>query len=253
MSVFFNPASPCWFVVVKQVPWRDHWNGTGYHGYWAADFNAIDPHLGSEADLKALSAGCAARSMLFMLDVVVNHVGPISTVEQLGLLGPGLNSTAGQQMHTLERAQNQTLQSYIDHPVQMNQAGDKPFGSGAPGVCWPNCSFGGGCNLTVIQDGWFGDLADLRQEDPSVVMASYLLDWIRTMVTKYNVDGIRLDTVSYVPKWFLTKFQAAVDVYIVGEVVTLNHSMHRSFATPEGPLMGCSFRSPVSGPSKKMV
>ena len=32
--------------------------------------------------------------------------------------------------------------------------------------------------------------------------------------------------------------QAAADVYIVGEVVTLNHSMHRSFAAPEGPLTG---------------
>lgn len=28
------------------------------------------------------------------------------------------------------------------------------------------------------------------------------------MVTKYDVDGLRLDTVSYVPKWFLTQFQA---------------------------------------------
>ena len=42
--------------VVKQVPWLDRWNGTGYHGYWAQDFNAIDPHIGTEADLLALSA-----------------------------------------------------------------------------------------------------------------------------------------------------------------------------------------------------
>ena len=35
-------------------------------------------------------------------------------------------------------------------------------------------------------------------------------------VTKYGVDGLRLDTVSYVPKWFLEKFQASADVYIVG-------------------------------------
>ena len=40
----------------------------------------------------------------------------------------------------------------------------------------------GGCNYTVILDGWFGDLADLRQEDPAI--ASYLLDWISTMVRR---------------------------------------------------------------------
>ena len=39
--------------------------------------------------------------------------------------------------------------------------------------------FSGGCNYTVILDGWFGDLADLRQENPAI--AGYLLDWIAKM------------------------------------------------------------------------
>ena len=38
--------------VVEQVPWRDHWNGTGYHGYWARDFHKIDPHFGTAEDLQ---------------------------------------------------------------------------------------------------------------------------------------------------------------------------------------------------------
>ena len=41
--------------VVKQTPWLDKWNGTGYHGYWAQDSHAIEPHLGTEADLSQLS------------------------------------------------------------------------------------------------------------------------------------------------------------------------------------------------------
>ena len=48
-----------------------------YHGYWAADFYGIDPHLGTAEDLKALSAALHARGMLLMLDVVANHVGPV--------------------------------------------------------------------------------------------------------------------------------------------------------------------------------
>ena len=48
----------------------------------------------------------------------------------------------------------------------------------------------GGCNYTVILDGWFGDLADLRQEDPAI--ASYLLDWISTMVRRRSTKLTRL-------------------------------------------------------------
>ena len=49
-------------------------------------------------------------------------------------------------------------------------------------VRFPQNHTAGGCNYTVILDGWFGDLADLRQEDPAI--ASYLLDWISTMVRR---------------------------------------------------------------------
>ena len=34
----------------------------------------------------------------------------------------------------------------------------------------------------------------------------------------YAIDGLRLDTVTYVPRWFLEKFQQRAGVYIVGEV-----------------------------------
>ena len=98
------------------------------------------------------------------------------------------------------------------------------------GVCWPNYDFGGGCNYTVVLDGWFGDLADLRQEHTAT--ASYLLDWIRATVAKYELDGLRLDTATYIPRWFLQQFQAAANVYIVGEVVTTNGTLHRSYSPP---------------------
>ena len=38
-----------------EVPWRDNWNGTGYHGYWAQDFYRIDAHLGTPEDLHGLA------------------------------------------------------------------------------------------------------------------------------------------------------------------------------------------------------
>jgi alpha-amylase len=47
----------------------------GFHGYWADDFESIDPHFGSEEDLKALVAAAHARGLKVLLDVVYNHVG----------------------------------------------------------------------------------------------------------------------------------------------------------------------------------
>jgi len=51
----------------------------GYHGYWPdlrdPDDRAIEPHLGTDAELDRLLAAMDARSMGFILDMVVNHAG----------------------------------------------------------------------------------------------------------------------------------------------------------------------------------
>jgi alpha-amylase len=218
--------------VVEQVPWKDHWNGTAYHGYWARDFFKIDPHFGTAEDLRALSTACKQRQMLLMLDVVANHVGPVHSIAELSQLGPHLSSPSGQQFHTLDRQPSQSLGTYIScsdyprctTPVEMMSAGKPPFGSGG---CFPLYNFGSGCNHTVILDGWFGDLADLNQEHPPT--SRYLLSWIRGMVRNYSLDGLRLDTALYMPRSFLQHFQQSAGVYIAAEVVTLNHTLHRSF------------------------
>jgi len=46
-----------------------------YHGYWAEDFNEIDPRFGTEADLKTLVEEGAKRGIKILLDVVYNHPG----------------------------------------------------------------------------------------------------------------------------------------------------------------------------------
>eukprot|EP00927_Polykrikos_kofoidii_P070208 TRINITY_DN6620_c0_g1_i2.p1 TRINITY_DN6620_c0_g1~~TRINITY_DN6620_c0_g1_i2.p1 ORF type:complete len:473 (-),score=42.71 TRINITY_DN6620_c0_g1_i2:76-1494(-) len=215
--------------VVKQVPWTDRWNGTGYHGYWAQDFHQIEPHIGTEQDLLELSAALHARGMLLMLDVVANHVGPLHNAHQISSLGKGIddNTSFPPQLHQLGRAEKETLQEYLDNPRKITDAGD----------CWPNYVFdpSGRCNYTVLLDGWFGDLGDLRQEDPAT--AKYLTSWIKKMVTYYNLDGLRLDTAFYMPKDFLSDFQQQADLLILGEVVMQNFTLHRSFIGPLSSLL----------------
>lgn len=48
---------------------------TGFHGYWMDDFNSVDPHFGSEADLKAFVDAAHKRGIKVLLDVVYNHAG----------------------------------------------------------------------------------------------------------------------------------------------------------------------------------
>lgn len=47
----------------------------GYHGYWASDFTKIDPHLGTEEDLKNLIDILHENGIKLMVDVVINHSG----------------------------------------------------------------------------------------------------------------------------------------------------------------------------------
>jgi glycosidase len=47
----------------------------GFHGYWMHDFEAMEPHFGTEADLKNLVDEAHKRGIKVLLDVVVNHAG----------------------------------------------------------------------------------------------------------------------------------------------------------------------------------
>jgi alpha-amylase len=72
-------ATALWITpVVKNIPGFVSGAGFpdwGYHGYWADDFEAIDPRFGSEEELGALVAECHRRGIRVLLDVVYNHVG----------------------------------------------------------------------------------------------------------------------------------------------------------------------------------
>ena len=52
--------------------WFEH---CAFHGYWADDYQSIDPRFGTEAELKALVDAAHARGIKVLLDVVYNHVG----------------------------------------------------------------------------------------------------------------------------------------------------------------------------------
>ncbi|HYE39299.1 MAG TPA: alpha-amylase family glycosyl hydrolase, partial [Ramlibacter sp.] len=50
----------------------------GFHGYWARDFTAVDANVGTEADVRKLVDTAHAHGIRVLLDVVMNHTGPVT-------------------------------------------------------------------------------------------------------------------------------------------------------------------------------
>ena len=50
----------------------------GYHGYWAKDWTSLDPNFGTEDDLAALVETAHQHGIRIVLDVVINHTGPVT-------------------------------------------------------------------------------------------------------------------------------------------------------------------------------
>ena len=69
-------------------------------------------------------------------------------------------------------------------------------------------------NQHNIENCRLAKLADLKQE--SNFVKATLLSWIKNLVTKYHIDGLRIDTVPEVPKTFWSEFSRASGVYTVG-------------------------------------
>ena len=54
----------------------------GYHGYWITDFTQIDPHLGTNQDLRDLVARRARRGMKVFFDIITNHTADVIDYER---------------------------------------------------------------------------------------------------------------------------------------------------------------------------
>lgn len=50
----------------------------GFHGYWAKDWTALEPNFGTEDDLAELVETAHAHGIRIVLDVVINHTGPVT-------------------------------------------------------------------------------------------------------------------------------------------------------------------------------
>ncbi|MCA9545884.1 MAG: hypothetical protein KC613_15880, partial [Myxococcales bacterium] len=153
-----------------------------YHGYWGLDFERVDPHLGTEADLVALVQAAHAREMKVFLDVVLNHTADVIQYAEGRTDYRPLSQPAYTPVVPADLA-GVKAPAWLNDPQHYNNRGNSTFTG----------------ESTVYGD--FHGLDDLDTRQPAVVagLTALFADWVR----RTGVDGFRVDTVKHVdlPLW----------------------------------------------------
>jgi len=190
-ALWLNPI----YENVNHLNEREKYDGqpiTDYHGYGAVDFYAVDEHFGDLATFRKLVDAAHALGMKVIQDQVANHTGPYHPWVTDSPTPTWFNGTA--QKHLANTWQIWTLMDPHATPALTKST----------------------------LEGWFIDiLPDLNQNDPEV--ARYLIQNTLWWIAASGIDGIRQDTLPYVPRNFWREWSAAIkreypDFRVVGEV-----------------------------------
>src|SRR5688572_22033441 len=200
----------------------------GYHGYWITDFTAVDPHFGTDDDMRTLVDAAHARGMKVYLDIITNHTADVIQYRECqnvacpyrsradypysrkgGVEGAVINQGfAGDDVRTVENFARLTDPAYAYTPfVPPAEANIKvPEWLNAP-IYYHNrgnSDFWGESSL----HGDFVGLDDLLTENPRVVEGFIAIygDWIQ----RYRIDGFRIDTARHVNPEFWRAFVPAM-------------------------------------------
>ncbi|WP_309814193.1 alpha-amylase family glycosyl hydrolase [Pseudarthrobacter sulfonivorans] len=223
----------------------------GYHGYWVTDFTQIDPHLGTNNELKTLIKEAHSRGMKVYFDIITNHTADVISYKEKARQ-PYISKdvvpyrTASGEVFddrdfagtkafpkldveksfpyvpVLEKAEeNLKVPKWLNDPTLYHNRGDTTF---------------------VGEDSYYGDffgLDDLFTEHPKVVdgMEKIYKTWIR----EFGVDGFRIDTMKHVNNEFWQEFgpevlsyakaQGKDEFFMFGEVFDTTKSFTSQFTT----------------------
>jgi neopullulanase len=189
------------------TPWYDNWNGinncdkpwcpsTYYHGYHAIDYYGVEDHFGDLQTLRELIDKAHALGLKVIQDQVANHIGSHHPWANDPPLDNWFHGTM--QSHLLDKFQNSVLLS-----PHANQE-----------------------EVRNTLDGWFSDdMPDMNQDEPEV--ARYEIQNSLWWVGVTGIDGIRQDTLQYLPRTFIRDLSDALHrqyprMWMVGEVFEEN-------------------------------
>ncbi|HAY07397.1 MAG TPA: alpha-amylase family glycosyl hydrolase [Hyphomonas sp.] len=211
----------------------------GYHGYWITDFTSVDRHFGTEADMRAFVDAVHGRGMKLYLDIITNHTADVIQYRECADAdwegervsdGCAYRSVADYPYTTRGGRGDEVInEGFMGHspPFQTEEnfraltdfsyAYTPYIPAGEENVKTPawlndlryyhnrgNSSFAGESSTM----GDFAGLDDLMTEDPAVVAG--FIEIFQNWITKYRIDGFRVDTTKHVNSEFWQAFNPAI-------------------------------------------
>lgn len=222
-------ATAIWFAPIfenKPVQGPEGQESAGYHGYWVTDFTSIDPHFGTNEEFKAFVEAAHARGMKVYMDIITNHTADVIGYvegEDAGYLYRGLadypysrdvegnpvnDGFLGDEVQTEENFARLTSPDYAYTPVvpEAEREAKVPAWLNDP-IYYHNR----GSTTFTGESSRYGDFAgldDLFTEHPRVVEG--MIDIYASWITRFGIDGFRIDTAKHVNPEFWQAFVPAM-------------------------------------------
>ncbi|KGN43072.1 alpha-1,6-glucosidase [Knoellia aerolata DSM 18566] len=231
----------------KPVQGKAGEESAGYHGYWITDFTQIDPHLGTNEEMKALIAAAHKKGMKVFFDIITNHTADVIDYEEQQYTYRSKKAfpyrdAAGEVFDDRDFV-NETFPemdpatSFPYTPVL------RPGDEDAKTPAWlndPLMYHNRGDSTFAGESSTYGDfigLDDLFTERPEVVegMGEIYKQWV-----DFGIDGFRIDTVKHVNLEFWQKFMPDLlehaakkndDFFAFGEVYDGNPAVMSEYTT----------------------
>jgi neopullulanase len=223
-------ATAIWLAPIfknKAVQGKPGDESAGYHGYWVTDFTTVDPHLGTDADFKALVDAAHGRGMKVYMDIIANHTADVIQYKECptssckyrsradypysGRAADGAAINPGFQGDAVQTPEN------FAKLVDMNYAYTPVVPKGEEKIkvpAWLNDirwyhnrgdSTFRGENSTM---GDFVGLDGVMTENPRVIAG--FIDIYGDWIDRFGVDGFRVDTAKHVNPEFWQAFVPAM-------------------------------------------
>ncbi|MBR7801107.1 alpha-amylase family glycosyl hydrolase [Undibacterium fentianense] len=159
----------------------------GFHGYWAKDFTSIDANWGTEKDLNNLIETAHRHGIRILLDVVLNHTGPVTESDPVWPADWVRTSPTCDYQSANGAMQCTLVKNLPDFLTESDQPVELP-----PFLIKKWKQEGRYQREVQELEAFFGRTGYPRA--PRYYLIKWQTDWVR----RHGIDGFRVDTVKHV-------------------------------------------------------
>ena len=158
----------------------------GFHGYWPKDWSAIDPNYGTMDDLKELVATAHSKGIRVVMDVILNHTGPVTSKDVVWPENWVRTSPTCTYQNYITTAECTLVKNLPDVLTESDEAVELP--------------------ATLIEkwkkEGRYAQ--EMKELDAFFAETGfprapryYIMKWLVDLIKELGIDGFRVDTVKH--------------------------------------------------------